>query len=143
MSSKDTQEILNGAALLFLETITKCAIPSETDVDWVHAIAKAKKSNQPCGDESELVRSFLEHGITAEQIARYAKIVAYEAVFTVCYTLEDSSYWENKQGYQWGWGVTDEDGKYIGATRIGLHSELITFDPCGRQYSPDKGNTVA
>lgn len=122
----------------FIQGLWK-SIPSDSDVSWVHNLATLPASDKPCGDLTDLVRKMISAGISKEDVARFAKITAYDAVFSMCYYLDD--YFDAKEffepGFDGGWGLfeTNEEDLPI-APLGGLHEMLISGDPSGREMRP-------
>jgi len=121
-------------------------IPSDEETDWVRNVAKIPRTNAPLGDDGEIVRRMLAAGVSEQDVARFARIVSYEAVFRVLYYLGDPN-----AAYE---GFTDEQPKlYWGGLQAfdattdspagelsGLHESLLSADPTGREMRPP-GNT--
>lgn len=93
-----------------LRAIWENAIPTE-EADWVHRVADLPTTSDPLGDYGEVVRAALTTGVPATTLARFARIVAYEAVFSTLYEL---------------------DGKPC----PGGHEMLLTLDPMNREMRP-------
>ncbi|TGG94874.1 hypothetical protein E4656_00125 [Natronospirillum operosum] len=126
---------------IFARGVWEC-IPDEEDSSWVRNIAELPGSTKPAGDYGPIIKEMLSRGISADTIARFAKIVGYETAFGLCYHLGDStgSYenFEDDEAEELDWKlylvdpVTDEP---TGALS-GVHEVLLSMDPTGRQMRP-------
>ncbi|MFG3255169.1 hypothetical protein [Streptomyces sp. NPDC048172] len=78
-------------------------------------------------------RRLLDAGADREDLVLLARAVAYEAVFATVDEL-DSGADVNVSGADVGWAVMEsgEDGAPTGRPLAGLHEDLLTADPSGR-----------
>lgn len=113
-------------------------IPSEDDVSWVENLAKHEKTDKPLGDFGPLAKKMLDHGLTPYDVARFAKLVAYEAAFSFCYFLEDPSEVEDLLPDSDGpaWGFFRCHGDQPVEQLAGLHVSILSLDPSGREMRP-------
>jgi len=117
-------------------------IPDEENVSWVENVAKQPSDNAPLGDYSAIVREMLEKGISAETIARFAKIVGYETAFGICGHLEESSasYEQvpaiDDEELYWNLFLMDEETETPVTRMHGMNEMILSMDPTGRGMEP-------
>ena len=117
-------------------------IPSDQQTAWVRNIAQIPRTNGPLGDYGEVVRRMLAAGVSEQDIARFARLTSYEAVFGILYHLSDPNssyegftddqpklYWGGLQAFD---GTTDSP---VGDL-VGLYESLLSADPSGREMCP-------
>ena len=115
-------------------------VPSQDDVSWVHRIAASRTTSAPLGDFGSLVGDMLEKGVSAESIARFAKIIGYETAFQLCYHLEDPS--ASYQGFSdpeeiaWGLFRVNPDTNEPLEPMCGIHEIILGMDPSGCEIRP-------
>jgi hypothetical protein len=116
-------------------------VPSEDDISWVERVAALDASNQPLGDYGPIVKDMLTKGVSAEAIARFAKIVGYETVFGLCYHLEDpiasyEGFPEEDEEIAWGlFQINPETDEPIEGLSC-IHEVMLRMDPSGREMRP-------
>jgi hypothetical protein len=130
--------------VLFLRGVW-AKIPDETEVAWVDRVATQPPSAVPLGDMGALVRKMRDAGITAEEIARFAKLVGYETAFGIMYHLGDSNasyegFPPESEWLRWRVFLIDPDSEVPREPLLGLHEPLLSMDPSGREMRP-KGGT--
>lgn len=84
-------------------------------------------------DQLPVAQRLLAAGANKEDLVRLARAVAYEAVFATLDELDSGSD-VNVSGIDVGWLVMEsaEDGAPTGRALSGLHEDLLTMDPSGR-----------
>ncbi|MEU5194228.1 hypothetical protein [Streptomyces scabiei] len=84
-------------------------------------------------DRSPAAQRLLAAGEDRVALVRLVRAVAYEAVFATLDELDAGS-GVNVSGVEAGWMVMEsgEDGSPTGRALSGLHEELLTMDPSGR-----------
>ncbi|MFD9561739.1 hypothetical protein [Streptomyces sp. NPDC059994] len=84
-------------------------------------------------DQLPAAQRLLAAGADSQDLVRLARAVAYEAVFATLDELGAGSD-VNVPGIDVGWVVmeTGEDGSPTGRALSGLHEDLMTMDPSGR-----------
>lgn len=82
-------------------------IRDEDDLTWIDRVANLPGDSKPLGDFGPITRRMLAAGISKRDIARFAKINAYEAAFGALFIAGD-----------------------------GLHESLLSADPTGREMRP-------
>nr|QIY67842.1 hypothetical protein HEP85_40235 [Streptomyces sp. RPA4-2] len=84
-------------------------------------------------DQLPAGQRLLAAGTDREDLVRLVRAVAYEAVFATLDEL-DAGGDLNVSGVEAGWVVMEsgEDGSPTGRTLSGLHEDLLTMDPSGR-----------
>lgn len=103
-----------------LETLWSGSI-SGTDSEWVDRVAELEQKDEPLGDYGPIVRRMLDAGVQRNDIARFARIVGYEAVFGCLYDLDEA-------------GISEVPGHFAG----GLYESLLSADPTGTEMRPPK-----
>src|SRR5262249_53221424 len=119
-------------------------IPDETDVSWVGRLAKQPLTGTPCGDFGALVKKMRDAGIKANEIARFAKLIAYQIAFRIMYHLDDPN--ASYEGFppedkrlRWRLYLIDPESEETREPLLGLHESLLMMDPTGREMRPKKG----
>jgi len=129
------------ATEIFVRGVWKI-IPSEDDLSWVEKAAALQADCSPCGDYGFLIRKMLAAGISAEDIARFARIVGYKVAFQVCYHLGDpiASYEGFKdRAPEFEWNLYQiQDDKPVAPMRC-TYEILLTADPSRREMRPKSG----
>ena len=125
----------------FLRGIWQNVIP-RPEREWVERAAAVERTADPLGDFGPLVKKMLDHGMTPEEVARFAQIVGYETAFGLLYHLDDSSAsydaMPNNAAEEHCWQLfsvdpeTDEPIESVG----GMHESLLSADPSGREMRP-------
>lgn len=128
---------------LFLRGVWR-AIPDASDSSWVDRIAKIPYANKPLGDIGSLARKMLEAGLSADEIARFARIIGYETAGDLLYLIADSH--DAQVGLaqpvdvSWGLFVTDpETGQPTDELAL-LHEDILSADPTGDEMRPPASN---
>ncbi|QDV29463.1 hypothetical protein Spb1_13690 [Planctopirus ephydatiae] len=85
-------------------------IPDENDLSWIDRVASQPADTGPLGDFGTITRRMLAAGVSKLDIARFAKINAYEAAFGALFVAGN-----------------------------GLHELLLSADPTGREMRPPTG----
>jgi hypothetical protein len=118
-------------------------IPDETDTSWVNRLAKLPPSDKPLGDYGALVKKMRDAGITAKEIARFAKLIGYETAFGIRYHLEDPT--ASYEGFppeaeklEWQLYLIDPESGKPQEPLLGLHESLLSMDPSGREMRPKR-----
>jgi hypothetical protein len=116
-------------------------IPDETDVAWVRRVAKQPLSGGPLGDFGALVKKMRDAGITAHEIARFAKIIGYETAFGIMYLLGDphasyEGFPPEPEQLQRQLYLIDPESEVPGEPLLALHESLLSMDPAGREMRP-------
>ncbi|MBB3698494.1 hypothetical protein KMW28_15970 [Flammeovirga yaeyamensis] len=126
---------------IFLRGVWKM-IPDEEKTDWVEQIAEYKlDKTEPLGDYGSLIKSMLDKGVTASEIARLCKIIGYESVFSVLYHLEDPTasfedFDESEETLHWGLYSIDPETEKPKEGIWSLHEYFLSMDPSGREMRP-------
>jgi hypothetical protein len=118
-------------------------IPDEAKVSWVRRVAKLPPSDGPLGDLGPLVKKMLDAGLTAGEIARFAKLIGYETAIGIMYLLEDphacyEGFPPEPEQLQWRLYLIDPESKEPGETLRALHESLLSMDPSGREMRPKR-----
>jgi hypothetical protein len=89
-------------------------------------------------DAGVAMRRMLEAGISADDIGRVARMVAYETAFDIVSTIDDGCDSERGDGFP-GWMLVEltSAGKLTGRVIGGLHESLLSLDPSGREGRPE------
>ena len=117
-------------------------LPDEEDCTWVRVAANTPGSDKPLGDYGPIIKEMLDKGIAPETIARFAKIIAYDAAGSVCYRTEDPSasyegFPDEEEKLSWLLALIDDNENTIGFIS-GIHALLSGMDPSGREMRPKK-----
>ncbi|MER6569833.1 hypothetical protein ABT288_27500 [Streptomyces sp. NPDC001093] len=91
-------------------------------------------ADQGALEQVAAARRLLDAGADRNDLVLLARAVAYEAVFAVVDEL-DCGGDVNVSGVDVGWVVTESgnDGSSTGRPLAGLHEDLLTMDPSGRE----------
>ena len=127
---------------IFLRGAWKC-VPDDSDSDWVNQIADQEWADEPLGDFGPIIREMLDKGVAASKIARFAKIIGYESIFSLCYHLSDpiTSHKESSEEIdEVAWGLYQVNPELDEPIRpmLGLHESMLSMDPSGREMRPTK-----
>ncbi|MGW4382283.1 hypothetical protein [Kitasatospora sp. NPDC004531] len=108
------------ARFLLLRSLWRGAIDGWADPGALEQVAAARR--------------LLDAGADREDLVLLARAIAYEAVFAVVDEL-DCGGDVNVSGVDVGWSVMEsgEDGRPTGRPLSGLHEDLLTLDPSGRE----------
>ena len=125
---------------LFLRGVWKGVLPRD-DAAWVERVGELGGNDGPIGDYGPLVRSMLDSGVSATDIARLAQIVAYEAVFGLLYHLDDPS--ASYDGFppepvERAWSLVEIDPETDTPVQPmrSLYEDLLASDPSGQEMRP-------
>lgn len=117
-------------------------IPSDEDASWVTNASTRSILKQPMGDYGAIVQDMLDRGVTAESIARFAKIVGFETASGICSALDDSSFSFKNSNYEpsihWGLFRTEPETNEVIEPILGIHEILLAMDPTGNEMEPTK-----
>ncbi|MGH1502363.1 MAG: hypothetical protein ACRBI6_02295 [Acidimicrobiales bacterium] len=123
----------------FARGIWRSMIPSESP-DWVLRVAELESTDQPLGDYGALVRRMLSAGLTANEIARFARIIGYEVAFGLTYYLGDplaaASDDDPMEDVCWDFYRVDPDTDEPLTPLSWAHEVLLGLDPTGREMRP-------
>ena len=130
-----------SAAEIFVRGVWAGIVPDAQDTSWVERLAAQEGDDRPLGDYGPLVRRMLDAGLTAEEIARFARIVGFEVAFGICYHLTDpvASYESFDDGAdEIAWDVYRVDYETDSPIEpiMGMHEILHTADPTGNEMRP-------
>lgn len=126
---------------LFLRGIWAGVIRGDDDPSWVDRVAARPATDQPLGDFGPIIGRMLEAGISATDIARFAKIIGYETAFGFCYHLTDPNasyegFDDDAEDIAWCLFEIDVDSEEPVRPIIGLHEEILGLDPSGNEMRP-------
>jgi hypothetical protein len=122
----------------FNRAIWSRLIDSHTeDVGWIDRVVALHTAQPtvPFADAGIALRRLLALGADPEDIASICRWVAYETAFGVV-ELIDAGIDEGDAGRGWQLIETDEEDIPTGRILQGLHEELLTADPSGREGRP-------
>lgn len=129
-----------SAEEIFVRGVWAGTIPDTEDTSWVERLAAQEGDDGPLGDYGPLVRRMLDLGLTAHEIARFARIVGYEVAFGICYHLADpiASYerFDDEDEIAWDLYRVDPDTDEPLEQMWGMHEILLTSDPTGQEMRP-------
>jgi hypothetical protein len=97
----------------------------------------AEAEHDPAGyfaDAGLAMKRMMDAGVTAEDIGRVARMVAYEATFDVLNTIDEGYDWEAGDDLP-GWVLveTHTTGEPTERYVQGLHESILSMDPSGRE----------
>ena len=96
-------------------------------------ISTAEKNPQGYfGDAGMAVKRMLEAGVSLEDIGRVARFVSYESTFSVVDRIDEGGDHELDDAPGWALVEIDPQGNVTGRFVSGLHEDLLTLDPSGR-----------
>jgi hypothetical protein len=136
--SEVSENFPQRAKFLLLRRIWSDAIePWRTlAADWIgrHIKFEEDDPNGYFADAGAALKRMKEAGISEDDIASVARMVAYETAFSVTYLL-DYGCDEDAPKHMPGWGLfeTDEKGDSTGRDMDGLHESILSADPSGRE----------
>jgi hypothetical protein len=139
--SEITENIPQLARFLVLRRLWGDLIdPWRDNAAWIeNMIASAEKDpGDYFSDAGLALRRLLEKGVDPADIASIARYVAYETAFGVVHTIDEGHDPEHS-GDGWpGWTLieTDANGDSTGRPVGGLHEDLLSLDPSGREGRP-------
>lgn len=111
------------------------------DTEWLgRSVGAAEREpNGMFADAGLAIKRLLALGATREELASIARMVAYDTAFGVVYRIdacEDADY-NTDAGYPaWTLSEMGRDGLPTGRSIGGLHEDLLTMDPSGREGRP-------
>lgn len=110
-------------------------------LDWIdYAMSRAERDPKSSfADAGIAIKRALAHGVTLDELASIARMVAYSTAFDIVHHLdvgEDEEY-NNDNGYPaWTLSEIGPDEQPTGRTLDALHEDLLVMDPSGRDGSP-------
>jgi hypothetical protein len=121
-----------------LRSIWRSIDSRATDHQWIDYSVEAA-SREPSGyfaDAGAALARMLALGVTRQELASVARMVAYETAFDVVHRL-DEGYDPHGPATDRGWRVVETlDGAPTGRHMDGLHEPLLSLDPSGREGRP-------
>jgi len=144
--SEFEEDIPQVARALLLRTLWRSAIDVHAEgASWIQpCVDEARRHpNGPFANSGEAIRRMVEAEVDPDDIARLARMVAYEAVFSALYAIDlgeaelpgDGSGLPGLPG--WTLMETDRDtGAPTGRLLGGLHESLLSLDPSGHEGCP-------
>ncbi len=126
---------------VFVRGVWAGMIPDTQDTSWVERLAAQEGADRPLGDYGPLVRRMLDAGLTAQEIARFARIVGFEVAFGVCYHLTDpvashESFGDDTEEVIWELYRVDPETDEPIEPILGMHEILLMADPTGDEMRP-------
>ncbi len=110
--------------------------------EWIdRSIHAAERDpNGSFADAGVAIRHMLALGGTREELASIARMVAHETAFSVLQRIDEGVDWDYTadQGYPtWELRGIGPDDLPTGRSIDGLHEDLLTMDPSGREGRPE------
>lgn len=117
------------------------SVPDEENIDWIYEVAQQDLTDEPLGDFGPLVKEMLDKGVEASKIARFAKLIGYESLFSFCWHLQDSSesyadFSDSGDQIEWMLYQIDSETERPIHPMQGLHEMVLSMDPTGREMRP-------
>jgi hypothetical protein len=109
------------------------------DLSWIdEAIAEGERdANAPFADAGAALSAALAAGVSREDIGKIAQSVAFSAVFSTLYRIDEGADYEFDDGPGWVLMELDQEtGQPTGRDVGGLHESLLETDPTGREGRP-------
>jgi hypothetical protein len=141
--SEVSQNIAQLARFCFLRSLWPREIDRwRDDMEWVDRFVSAAQEN-PTGffaDAGVAMGRLLTLGGTREELASIARMVAYSTAFDGVHHIDEGCDVEfnEEQGYPtWNLIEVGPDDQPTGRLIDGLHEDLLTMDPSGREGRPE------
>jgi hypothetical protein len=142
-SSQINENFAQLARFCFLRSLWPGVIDQwRQNTKWItFAISQAEQDSQGFfADAGIALKSLLELGATRDQLATVARMVAYEVAFGVVYRIDEGADWDYgpDKGYPaWELREIGSDDMPTGRRVGGLHEDLLSLDPSGREGRPE------
>jgi hypothetical protein len=143
--SEVNDNIAQLSRYLFLRGAWK-SIVADGDVEWIeHRRKPSRQPDAPLAGISPALERLLSKGIDPQDLTEVVRIMQYEAVFGVCYLLDDpypaiediEDPPTELESIGWGLFEVDDDGN-VGRPVGALHESMLGTDPTGREMRPRK-----
>jgi hypothetical protein len=140
--SEISEDIPQLARFCFLRSVWPHVIDRRRQqTDWIDdAISRAERD--PKGyfaDAGMAIKEALAHGITRDELASIARMIAYETAFDMVHRIdvgEDEEYNPDNGYPAWTLSEVGSDEEPTGRALDALHEDLLSIDPSGREGSP-------
>jgi len=137
-------EISEGIAQFARYLMLRAIWPDQIDIrarvpeEWIdRATSAADKTDGYFADAGRALSRALAAGVSREDLGAIARMVAYETAFGVLDRIDEGH--EPAAGDDApGWVLmeTDPEGNLTGRTVDGLHEDVLSMDPTGREGKP-------
>jgi hypothetical protein len=142
VKSEIQENLAQVATFLVLHTLWVGLIDGQSrDTSWITGwAARAEiRPREPFSDAGQAIGRMLEAGVALEDLATFARGVAYEAVFGTLQVIDEGHDpdLQDPEHVAPGWVLveTDNDGESTDRP-IGLHESFLSLDPSGREGRP-------
>jgi hypothetical protein len=108
-------------------------ILSPEDTNWINSLVEQAKRepNAPGSGAGAALRRLLKNGVDPGDITKVVRVMQYEALFGLFYSLEDPP----DSSFRWKIFLTDEDGSPQEPVDA-VYESLLSADPTGRELRP-------
>jgi alkylhydroperoxidase/carboxymuconolactone decarboxylase family protein YurZ len=109
------------------------------DLSWIDEVIaeRERDSNAPFADAGAALSAALAAGVSPEDLGKIARFVAFSAVFSTLYRIDEGADYEFDDGPGWIlMEIDQETGQPTGRDVGGLHESLLELDPTGREGRP-------
>lgn len=103
--------------------------------EWVSRMASTAEEdpNGYFADAGLALKRIQEAGVNSEDLGRVARCVAYESIFSVLNRIDEGGDPEAEDAPGWALAEVDPNGEGTGRVVVGLHEDLLSLDPSGRE----------
>lgn len=103
--------------------------------EWVSRMTSTAEED-PKGyfaDAGLALKRMEEAGVNSDDLGRVARYVAYESIFSVLNRIDEGGDPEIENAPGWALAEVDANGEGTGRVVVGLHEDLLSLDPSGRE----------
>ena len=129
------------ATFLLLRRLWRdCIEPHARVEDYAEQTIRSaeQRPTAPLADLGLSLKRLLAAGADPKDLGRFARVVAYEAVFGVVHALDEGHDPEAAGDLpQWVLMERTPQGKLTGRDMYGLHESILGLDPSGREMRPE------
>ena len=103
--------------------------------EWVSRMTSTAEEDPSCyfADAGLALKRVQEAGINSDELGRVARLVAYESIFSVLNRIDEGGDPEVENAPGWALAEVDANGEGTGRVVGGLHEDLLSLDPSGRE----------
>ena len=103
--------------------------------EWVSRMTSTAEEdpNGYFADAGLALKRMKEAGVNSDDLGRVARCVAYESIFSVLNRIDEGGDPEAEDAPGWALAEVDANGEGTGRVVGGLHEDLLSLDPSGRE----------